>query len=1101
MKPVDAGAPGSDGPPLLGRGRQLAALEQLADAAFAGRGSCAVLIGEPGIGKTRLAAEFSARVDPRMRVVWGRCWEHSGAPPFWPWSTILRTLIADQDDATLRRRLNGGAAWLAPLVPEIGQRGVISAGPEVAPESEHARFAVLDALRAFLRACGEESPLLLVLDDIHCADRLSLLALSHLARELNSAPLLVIGLMRPGEAEPDSEELLASLAASGVAMRLGGLSKQDVATLIEHHVGSEPAAELVQSVLAASAGNPFFCDETIRLLLDEGERHPGSPLPLPENVRVLVRRRLQTLPPNAHEALRAAAVVGQQFARATVQRSCALGAPALLEAFDVAGAAGLLSEQPSAGGVLRFSHGLVREAIYADLRGAERVALHRAVGTALEQRYAGVLEPHLAEIAHHFVVAAPGGNAAKAIDYATRAGLAAIEAHAYEEGARLLGEALELAEFEPPDLERRARLLAKLGLALARRGDAGSRAALLEAAAAARALGDHPLLADVALVFGSFALSPGNVDTDQTRLLEEALQAVHEPAPRARLLSRLAVALYWSPEEARRTRLVNEAIALARTVGGTALSTALIYGVQALRGPDSATQDLAWSEEALAIPGLDAQLVVTTLSLRVDRLLETDDQGGADAAIDAMARVASEQREPRGLAFVPVHRARRALIDGDFAEAETRMAEAQRIAANQQDSTVPVLLAGERFFVQWLRGVPEARAEELRALSTALPAMHVWLAALAVALVERDPSAARALLGRLGRNQFAGVPRNALWLVTLSLAAEVCATLGDASLAAVLYDLLEPYRERAATSPGAGYVGPISRYLGLLSVTLGESARAEVLLREALDGVTARGSRAFEALILLDLARLPDADPRWARAVSELAAELGATGLVARAEAAGATGVPAPRERGAEPTEARTLVREGEFWTFAVPGHSAVRVRDGKGMRHLATLLAHPGVEFAAIDLARERDAPAATTGAAAAQGGLHSGGQGAVGPALDAAAKDAYRARVAELRGEIAEAQEFNDPERAAHGREELEFIARELAAAVGLGGRDRAQNSQAERARVNVTRALRSTIKRIAALDAQLGGQLDAAIQTGTFCVHRPDARDPVGWSVGAG
>jgi hypothetical protein len=193
------------------------------------------------------------------------------------------------------------------------------------------------------------------------------------------------------------------------------------------------------------------------------------------------------------------------------------------------------------------------------------------------------------------------------------------------------------------------------------------------------------------------------------------------------------------------------------------------------------------------------------------------------------------------------------------------------------------------------------------------------------------------------------------------------------------------------------------------------------------------------------------------------------------------------------------LAREGDVWRLDYEGR-VLRVRDAKGMRHLALLLANPGIEFHAVDVATAAEGGAAPA-AESAEGLAVRAGTGDAGPALDSQAKAEYRSRLEDLRAEIEEAESFNDPERAARAREEMDFIAHELSAAVGLGGRDRRAASAAERARVNVTRALRREIRRIADEDAGLGRELETTVRTGTFCAYEPDPRRPVAWEVDAG
>jgi catechol 2,3-dioxygenase-like lactoylglutathione lyase family enzyme len=197
--------------------------------------------------------------------------------------------------------------------------------------------------------------------------------------------------------------------------------------------------------------------------------------------------------------------------------------------------------------------------------------------------------------------------------------------------------------------------------------------------------------------------------------------------------------------------------------------------------------------------------------------------------------------------------------------------------------------------------------------------------------------------------------------------------------------------------------------------------------------------------------------------------------------------------------EGNLFRQEGEYWTISYEG-AVVRLRDAKGLRHLARLLAHPGREFHAVDLeaAQSRPSPAVV-----GPGGRAGGGELAVRPdlgdagvLLDATAKAAYRARLTELQAELEEAEGGNDPTRAAKARHELEFLVAELARAVGLGGRDRRAASHAERARLNVTRAIRAAMANLACDNPALGRHLAATIRTGRYCAYLPDPRAPIAW-----
>jgi hypothetical protein len=208
-----------------------------------------------------------------------------------------------------------------------------------------------------------------------------------------------------------------------------------------------------------------------------------------------------------------------------------------------------------------------------------------------------------------------------------------------------------------------------------------------------------------------------------------------------------------------------------------------------------------------------------------------------------------------------------------------------------------------------------------------------------------------------------------------------------------------------------------------------------------------------------------------------------------------------PAEPATGPEAARNRFRrEGEYWTISYEG-AVVRLRDVKGLRYLARLLTDPGREFHAVDLeaAEGQPVPAAPRGLRARGGEPELAVRpdlGDAGVLLDATAKAAYQARLGELRAELAEAEGFNDPARATKARHELDFLVAELARAVGLGGRDRRAASHAERARLNVTRAIRAAMAHLAEANPALGQHLASTVHTGRYCSYTPDPRLPITW-----
>jgi hypothetical protein len=1134
-------------PRLVGRGRELAQLDTSLEQALAGRGGLILLTGEPGIGKTALAREFVERASARGAAwAWGSCWDGGGAPAYWPWVQVGRVLGRRADLPALRDALGDGAPWIASLLPELA--GTLGAAAEPSElDTDQARFRLFDALATLLATVAEQRPLVVVLDDLHWADASSLLALEFVARALPDIPLLAIAAYRHAEAHarPDLAAPLGGLARAATRLPLEGLGREEVGLLAQARARgldgadavngldgvdavAEPAgrtaggrapipAQLVTAVHQASAGNPFFVDELIQLLASQGRLHDDRsamrPLPLPDGVRDAIRRRLDPLEPFVLQALGAAAVIGGEFGLHTL--ACVLDEPpsSVLEWLEVPLRNGIVNAGRDAGRYA-FAHALVRDTLLESLGATRRARLHRVVAAALEEAYRDDLEQHLAEIAHHYLQAATEGGAERAVDFAARAAQRAVVQFSYEEAARLYERALDVAAALPADEQRGWQLAQGLGEARMRAGDVdGAQRALRTAAEHARRLDDAERLAQTALAGTLGSFSPGLVEPELVSTLEEALGRLEqlttdgEPlrrptvdALRCRLRVQLALALYWSPQRARRERLVDEALGLARALytGGTAagsrahrvlgdrtLAFALAQGFVAVWGPDTVTRGLPISIEALELCERtnDAELGMQVRLWRISLLLELDDPVRAEEEIEAFGSTARRLGQPRMLVYDPLHRAMAAHMRGDFAASERFTAEAVEQSRDVPGSIAPIIADAQTFLARRTQGRHLDLEPLVRKNADRLPAMRRWRCGLALVLAElgREDEARREL-EHLADADFQDVPRDALWLVAMSLLAELCTLLHDRSRARRLYELLVPYEGRNAVSMGAAYVGPVARYLGLLAMTIGEDERALGHLETARSAAGRMGARPTVVLTALDAAEVlarrdAPSDAQRARAlvqgVAQDAVQMQMDGAIARAddllarleEAAGSVRVGA---RGG-PVQA-ALRREQDVWLLDYDGRS-VWLQDAKGLHHLAALFERPGTAIAAVDLA------------GAAPGG--AGGAAATGRA-------AHRLRAADLREELSEAQAFNDPERIVRVREQLEALAGAVAAA------DVSTSAAGERARVNVTRAIKAALRRIADHEPELGHLLRGTIRTGTSCAYEPDPGVPLQWQI---
>jgi DNA-binding SARP family transcriptional activator len=456
--PTAARAKASD---FFGRRRELDLLAGALAEASQRRRRVVLLAGEPGIGKTRLAEELAERaIAAASDVVWGRCHEGSGAPAFWPWVEVTRGIAARKTPEQLRRALGPGAADLAQIAPELNE---LLPGIEPRPllDPEAARFRLDDSLDRFLVRVASSRPLVLVLDDLQWGDEPSLEALRFVATRPDDARLLVVGTYRTTELDGPFAGTLAALAGERSVSRLEltGLAESELAELLSSATCDEVSETLAAAVHHRTGGNPFYASQLVRLLDTERDLSTDGAdsvlrLAVPGGVRDVVRRRLERLSDGTRELLTRAAVVGEEFELELV----ASDQERALDLLETALAHHVVAESATGVGRFRFSHALVREALYADLSAVRKARLHREVGEALEALHGDDADRAL-ELAHHFYEAAPAGMAERAYRYAVRAADVATDRLAYEQAEHQLRRAVGLLGRTAPGRERAEREL------------------------------------------------------------------------------------------------------------------------------------------------------------------------------------------------------------------------------------------------------------------------------------------------------------------------------------------------------------------------------------------------------------------------------------------------------------------------------------------------------------------------------------------------------------------------------------------------------------------------------------------------------------------
>ncbi|MDX6233866.1 MAG: eukaryotic-like serine/threonine-protein kinase, partial [Nocardioidaceae bacterium] len=690
---------------LIGRANALEQLRACWTRAQEGNPEVVFVAGEPGIGKSRLCAEFSRHIHAEgANVLHGRCSEES-LSPFQPFLECLSHLISQVPGTELAALLGPGASELARLVPDLRAR--LPQLPEPASgDSEGERYRLFEAVSTVLVSVSRARPMVVVLEDLHWADRPTLLLFKHLARFSRSSAALVIATYRDTETGHALTEMLADLRRDGNSQRveLTGLDRGAVATLIGAFSGHSPASRFVGALHEETSGNPFFVLEILRHAVERHETSGESAtradleiedIGVPEGIKDVIGRRLARLNDDTQAVLAIAAVIGREFTLDVIEKVSDLPAEEVLDAVEEAVIARVITEVPRSVDRYTFSHALIRETLYDQLLNSRRVRLHRRIGEVLEERPGGVGQADVAALAHHSIEAARDSDLDRAIEYSVRAGTGAEALLAYEEAAghyQAAAHALYLKQ--PAETDEHFAVLRALGEALFKAGDLPrGRNAFEQAADIARLLEEPELLGHAALGFGGRFVwgEAGVVDRRLVGLLEEALAALpDEDSPlRALLLGRLATELQYQPRaKEQRASAGKHAVAMARRIGDPAvLGDALSAQHLTLMDPAATELRLSIADEIVSLGAHtgDPELRWQGHYWRLVDLLELGEIGAADVEIDVCGQIAEQLRVPLYLWETASFRAIRALLDGRFDQAEELIGHARTVAGQAQD--------------------------------------------------------------------------------------------------------------------------------------------------------------------------------------------------------------------------------------------------------------------------------------------------------------------------------------------------------------------------------------------------------------------------------
>ena len=529
-----------------------------------------------------------------MHVVWARGWEGDGAPAFWPWVQVLRTLAEETPVDTLNAAIEGSGADIARVVPDFARFVTVA---DDAPDAETARFRFFEAVATLLRHSRSRQPIVVVLDDLHWADQSSLRLLEFAVNGLAAVVRVPRRDVPRRRGAHTAAREHARDARADERPRTSRTVRPDASTrsaiTSPRWSGTTPTRRsrirctIAPPAIRSSSRSWSGCCTT------KGSS-PAPPIgaTVPEGVRDVLRTRLARLPDEAVTVLTAGAIAGREFDVALVAHVCGIDEDRALDLVEAAWMTGIVDEAHDGLGHFRFSHELVRETLVEGLTSLRRIRLHRRIGEAIEELHGERNPGFLTECAYHFAEAAPAGDALKAVLYGQRAADRLNAQLAYEDAIPTYERALELVDaYDVGSWQTRTDLLIGLGWALRATGRLGdARLALRRAMERARTEGDPVRIARAVLGIGGGGFwgwwdEFGVADLDLVAYLERALEALddEDSVLRCELFARLAVEGYFAFSRERRRALSADALAMARRLDDPVALTAALAGRAARR--------------------------------------------------------------------------------------------------------------------------------------------------------------------------------------------------------------------------------------------------------------------------------------------------------------------------------------------------------------------------------------------------------------------------------------------------------------------------------------------------------------------------------------
>jgi class 3 adenylate cyclase/tetratricopeptide (TPR) repeat protein len=814
-----------------------------------------LLSGEPGIGKTTLSAKFAKEVcDEGALVLYGRCDEDLRIP-YQPWIEALGQVIDALPDELLREHVADRGAHLARLIPQLAARLSVEVPPSGDGDTE--RFVLYGCVTDLLTRVSAEQPVLIVLDDLHWADRATVQLLRHVSTVDAPMRVAVLGTFRDSEITTDHPltELLAALHRESVAERIAlrGFGDDELLTLLETIAGhemDEQGVALRDALLAETAGNPFFVAEILRHLAESGaifQRDDGRwvadadirAVGLPVSVREVIGRRLATLGPDTERILAIASVIGRDFDISLLATIARVDEDTVLDICDGAVAVAIL-QTTSKLDRYTFAHALIEHTLYDRLSTSRRARAHNAIAETLEAQCGDDPGDRTAELAYHWAAAVQPTDATKALHYAQLAGDRALTQLAPDEAIRWYSQALELiGRAQHPDERQKTELLVGLGEAQRQTGIAAYRETLLEAARLADQIDAVDLMVRAVLAnYRGWNSVVGEGDDERIAAIDRALDRVGRTpsAARAQLLALAATERTYIVDLSARLALYEEAVEVARACGDQVALARTLETSIAIFHPSTLTQRTARAREACDIADrLDEpsrQYFARSSSLTI--ALERGDGGAIDANFHLLEELAGRVPHATIRWQLTYYQAWVAGLRGDLAEYE-RLAEAALtlgIETGQPDAL--------RTYAPQLVNVRarQGRMDELiPLLENALadtPTLRAYRALLAAAKARANQSDQARLMIREDIAAGFPMPENTGWITGMAYWAETAVLVHEPDAAPVLRERLLAYHDQLVTAL-ITFSPAVCHYLGLLDHLVGRYDDADAWFAEALE--------------------------------------------------------------------------------------------------------------------------------------------------------------------------------------------------------------------------------------------------------------------------